>query len=51
MYDAEAYGAVRAAYGAGALPDLFAKVCHAARPPPSDGLAARLARAVARMLL
>ena len=50
-YDSDAYAALRSEYCAGALPDLFAKVCEAARPPPPDGLGPRLARAVARMLM
>ncbi len=33
------------------LPDLFAKVCEAARPPPPAGLAAGLGRMLARALL
>jgi hypothetical protein len=51
MYDSDAYAALRAEYGAGGLPDVFAKVCEAGRPPPTDGFGARLARALARMLM
>ena len=37
--------------GARALPDLFAKVCDAARPPPPTGFRSRLVRARARLLV